>query len=331
MTRHAIETHAPAAYTPALLLKAFRMMQTIRRFEEKAAEFFLANKVPGMIHVSIGQEACAAGVVLALRPDDYVISTHRCHGHAVAKGANLGAMMAEILGRATGSNMGRGGSMHISDPAIGLLGANGIVGGGLPLGPGVGYSIQARGTDQVCVVFFGEGAANEGAFHESLNLASLWQLPVVYVCENNLYAELSHQRLHMRTSDVATRAAAYGMQGVVVDGTDVLAVLDATAAAADKARAGEGPTLVECKTYRWQGHFVGDPQTYRTKEEVQAWMAKDPVRALREFLVDHGIATAGDVDRITAEVDAEVDDAGRFALDSPLPESHTVLQHVYRG
>jgi pyruvate dehydrogenase E1 component alpha subunit len=304
-------------------------MLLIRAFEEKAEELYGLGRVHGTMHLSIGQEAVAVGVCEALRPDDYILSTHRGHGHCLAKGADVRRMMAEFLGKETGYCRGRGGSMHIADVEGGNLGANGIVGGGLPIATGVGLSIQVRGSGQVCVAFFGDGAANEGAFHESVNLASIWDLPVVFVCENNQYAMSMPVRQSMRVERVSDRACAYGIPGRTVDGMDVLAVFEAASEAVERARAGGGPTLLECVTYRYRGHSKSDRQRYRTREEVARWRAQDPIERLRRLLEEQGLVQPGEFDALAAAARDQVEEAVRFAEASPEPDPSTLLEDVY--
>ena len=306
-----------------------RTMLLIRAFEERAEALYGLGRVHGTMHLSIGQEAVAAGVCAALRPDDYILSTHRGHGHCLAKGADVRRVMAEFLGKETGYCRGRGGSMHIADVGSGNLGANGIVAGGLPISTGVGLSIQLRKSSQVCVAFFGDGAAHEGAFHESLNLAAIWRLPVVYVCENNQYAMSMPVRKAMAVPTVAARAAAYGMPGVTADGMDALAVHAAAEEAVARARAGEGPTLLECLTYRFRGHSRSDRQRYRSREEVEAWRQRDPIPRLVRRMVDEGLLTEQDAAGLEAEARAAVEEAVRFAEASPEPDPATLLDGVY--
>jgi len=313
----------------ARLVGMLRTMLLIRAFEEKADELFALGRIHGTMHLSLGQEAVAVGVCAALRPDDYILSTHRGHGHCLAKGAEPHLMMAEFLGKETGYCRGRGGSMHIADVRGGNLGANGIVAGGLPIATGVGLSIQMRRTGQVCVAFFGDGAANEGAFHESLNLAAIWTLPVVFVCENNQYAMSMPARRAMRVERVSDRAAAYGMPGLTVDGMDVLAVHEAAASAVERARAGGGPTLLECVTYRYKGHSKSDRQRYRGRDEVEAWRARDPIARLRARLADAGALDEAEADRLAAEAAAVIEDALRFAEAQPEPDPAALLEDVY--
>ena len=249
------------------LLELFRTMVTIRQFETMAGEYFAAGEIPGFIHLSIGQEASSVGVCSSLRPDDYVATTHRGHGHMIAKGADLKKMTAELFGKESGYCKGKGGSMHIADFSIGILGANGVVAGGLPITAGAGFSIKMRKTDQVAVCFFGDGASNRGPVHEVMNMASAWKLPIIFVVENNQWASTTPQTACGSVEDLSIRAAGYNMPGVKVDGNDVLAVKKATEQAVERARKGEGPTFIENKTYRIRGHFEGDPQKYRTVDE----------------------------------------------------------------
>lgn len=304
-------------------------MLLIRAFEEKAEELYGLGRVHGTMHLSIGQEAVAVGVCEALRPEDYILSTHRGHGHCLAKGADVRRMMAEFLGKETGYCRGRGGSMHIADVEGGNLGANGIVAGGLPIATGVGLSIQMRRTQQVCVAFFGDGAANEGAFHESLNLASIWDLPVVFVCENNQYAMSMPVGKSMRVERVADRACAYGVPGRTVDGMDVLTVFEAAQEAVERARAGGGPTLLECVTYRYRGHSKSDRQRYRTREEVERWRTQDPIQRLRAHLEAQGLLDPDAYEALAAAARERVEDAVRFAEASPEPDPATLLEDVY--
>jgi len=307
----------------------YRKMLEIRLFEEKVFELYGQNLVPGTIHLYAGEEAVAAGVCSALRKDDYIISTHRGHGHCIAKGADLNRTMAEILGKETGYCKGKGGSMHIADFSIGMLGATAVVCAGLPIAVGAGLSAKLRKTDQVTVCFFGEGASNQGTFHESLNMASTWKLPVIFVCENNLYAMGTRQSRVMNIENVADRAAAYGIQGVATDGNDVLAVYKATSEAVEKARRGEGPTLIECKTYRHKGHSRVDPAKYRPKEEVQDWLRRDPIKNLKEYLAREYSLTDDELQSIEKEAATRIDEAVKFALESPYPQPEEALEDVY--
>jgi pyruvate dehydrogenase E1 component alpha subunit len=311
------------------LVEMYRMMVKIRLFEEKVFELYAQNLVPGTIHLYTGQEAVAVGVCSALRKDDYITSTHRGHGHCIAKGADVKRVMAEILGKKTGYCKGKGGSMHIADFSIGVLGATAVVGAGIPIAAGAGLSIKLRRKDQVVACFFGDGASNQGTFHEGINMAAIWQLPVIFVCENNLYAMGTRQSLAMRIENIADRAAAYGIPGVVVDGNDVLAVYEAALKAAERGRRGEGPTLIECKTYRHRGHSRVDPAKYRPKEEVEAWLAKDPIKRFREKLIQSNILTDIEIQQIDREVAAEIEEAVKYAMESPYPAPQEALEDVY--
>ncbi len=275
-------------------------MRRIRDFESTAARLFAEGKIPGFVHLYLGEEAIAPAVCECLRDDDFITSTHRGHGHIIAKGGDLNLMMAELFGRETGYCKGKGGSMHIADRDKGILGANGIVGAGHCISCGAGLSAKIRGTDQVCVCFFGDGSTNQGTFHESLNMASIWKLPIIFVCENNHYGISMSQDRHQAIKDVADRGAAYNIPGIAVDGNDPLAVYEAAAEAVARARAGKGPTLLECKTYRQHGHFEGDPATYKPKEEQAAWMEKDPLPRFAKFLEENGVLTAAEIAEISA-------------------------------
>jgi pyruvate dehydrogenase E1 component alpha subunit len=318
------------APTREALLSLYRVMMTIRRFEEVSCQLLVERKIPATLHASIGQEAVATGVCQALERRDLIVSNHRGHGHCIAKGVDVNAMMAELMGKATGTNGGRGGSMHIADPNLGILGANGIVGGGIPIAMGAGYACRVRESGQVVAGFFGDGAANQGGCHEAMNIASLWKLPVIFVCEHNGYAEMTPQRLHAPVPDLAIRAAGYGMPGVTVDGNDVLAVFAAAQEAAARARRGEGPTFLECKTYRVRGHFEGDPQRYKPADEQSRWKARDPVTSFRTRLTTSGIDMTV-LDAIDAEVERVIAAAVAFGEAAPLPDAAEVTSHVYAG
>jgi pyruvate dehydrogenase E1 component alpha subunit len=314
---------------PARQVELLRVMQRIRRFEERAEELYLGGELPGFIHLSIGQEACAAGACLALRRDDYITSTHRGHGHCIAKGASVDRMMAELYAKATGSCKGKGGSMHIADFSVGMLGANGVVGGGANLAVGAAIAARLRGSDQIALCFFGDGAANRGPLHEAMNLAAVWSLPVIFFCENNQYASTTSVKTVMKVEDVAARAAGYGMPGLVVDGNDVVAVYRIVREYAERARSGGGPALIEAKTYRMRGHFVGDPQLYRPAEEVQAQRANDPIERHERRLLAEQLLDADGLARIKAEVEDEIAAAVRFGRESPLPEPEAALEDLY--
>jgi acetoin:2,6-dichlorophenolindophenol oxidoreductase subunit alpha len=318
-----------ATIDSATLLGLHRTMLTIRLFEQRVAREFRTGQVPGFVHMYIGQEAVAAGVCANLDDDDYVTSTHRGHGHCIAKGCDLRGMMAEIYGREDGLCKGRGGSMHIADFSRGMLGANAIVGGGIALATGAGLASSVRGSGQVAVAFFGDGAANQGVLHESLNLAAIWKLPVLYVCENNGFAESTPAAYATSVPDVASRASAYGIPGVVADGADVRNVYAAARTAVERARAGEGPTLLEVKTYRFSGHFEGDPDRYRDDEDRRTTKGRDALAALREQLVSGGDATADELDARQAELEAAVADAVEFARASPFPDPSELDRYVY--
>ena len=311
------------------LADACRKMHLIRRFEEAAEDSYIKGKSYGTMHLSIGQEASAVGICAALSDRDYITSTHRGHGHCIAKGAEVKRMFAEFLGRETGYCRGRGGSMHIADPSKGNLGANGIVGGGLPIAVGAALAAKRLKTGAVAVSFFGDGANNEGAFHESLNIASVWKLPVVFVCENNLYGMSVSTARSTAVQDVAARAASYAMPGLIVDGNDFAAVAEAAFAAADRARAGEGPTLIESKTYRTRGHSRSDRNRYRTKEEIEAWRARDPIQRFETELIDLGLFTRAELDAVGAAAEREVTQGVAFAEASPAPSPENLLEHVY--
>ncbi len=313
----------------ALLLEMFEKMTRIRLFETAAQKFFADGKIPGFVHLYIGEEAVATGACAALKETDMITSTHRGHGHCVAKGGDLKLMMAEIFGKATGYCKGKGGSMHIADFSSGILGANGIVGGGGPLAIGAGISCQYRGNKGVCACFFGDGASNQGTTQEALNWASAWKLPVIFVNENNGYGISCSQSRSMAITDIADRAAGYNMPGVTVDGNDVLAVYEVMVEAVERARNGQGPTLIECKTYRWRGHFEGDPVAYRPEGELEDWLKKDPIPRFAQKLIEMGVATQTELDAITAKVDAAVNEAVKFAEESPSPTLDALVSDVY--
>ncbi|MFA9563467.1 MAG: thiamine pyrophosphate-dependent dehydrogenase E1 component subunit alpha [Acidimicrobiales bacterium] len=317
--------------SPETVMDLHARMVRIRFFEEAAGRLFEANKIPGFIHLYVGQEAVAAGVCVALRDDDQISSTHRGHGHLVAKGGDLNRMMAELMGKATGYCGGKGGSMHVCDLELNMLGANGIVGGGVPIAVGAGFANKYRGNDTVSVAFFGDGTTNIGAFHEAANMAAALALPVLFVCENNEYAEYTPRERTMAIKDVAERAAAYGMPGTIVDGMDAVAVYDATQRALQTIRAGEGPSFLECKTYRYYNHHgiqtLG--MKYRSDDEVEEWRQRDAIVALERMMVADGVATEGEIEAVRAAVQAEVDEAIAFAEASPLPDPAELLDNVY--
>lgn len=307
----------------------YRQMWLIRRFEQKAIQLFQEGHIRGSIHLSIGQEAVAVGVCSALRENDLVATTHRGHGHCLMKGVDPERMFAELLGRETGVCKGRGGSMHVADLSKGILGANGIVGAGLPIAVGGALAALYRGTGQVVVCFFGDGASNTGAFHESLNLSAVWRLPVVWVCENNMYGMTTPARDVTAVEDVALRAASYNMPGLVVDGNDVEAVFHAALEFVDRARQGKGPALLECKTYRWEGHFYGDPMVYRSKQEVEEWKEKDPVARLRAKLAAEMAFSDEEIAWIETQAAEVIEEAAAAALLAPYPSPEEVEKYVY--
>lgn len=310
-------------------LHLYREMLRIRQFEEKVRELAMANRLPGFFHLYVGEEAIAVGVCAELKKEDYITSTHRGHGHLLAKGGDMKRAMAELYAKETGYNKARGGSMHIAAPEVGMLGANGIVGAGIPIATGAAFSSKYQKNGRVAVSFFGDGATGQGTFHEALNIGASFSLPVIYVCENNLYGVSTRQSKVRKLADLAERAKAYDMPGVIVDGNDVEAVRRAAKEAVDRARNGGGPTLLECKTYRKYTHFVGEPDTYRPKEEVEAWLAKDPILRYRERLLADGDASLEELGRILEEVDAEVAEAVRYAQESPKARPETVFDDVY--
>lgn len=317
-------------FSRELVVRLYRDMSRQRSFELKLQETYRSGVMPGFIHLYIGEEAVAAGVCAHLSKDDYVTSTHRGHGHAVAKGISLGEVFAEIWGHPNGCNGGRGGSMHIYEPSVGFLGTNGIVGAGIPIASGAGLASQVLGNGRVTACFFGDGAVNNCAFHEGVNLAAAWDLPVVFVCENNLYATETPLQKVTRNTEIATRGAAYGIPGVAVDGNDVLAIYQAAGEAFDRARSGQGPTLIECKTYRVVGHFEGDPGIgYRTREEIAEWRGRDPIQLLRNSALSDGLVSVAELTDIERDVEREVQDAYEYARNSPEPDPQTVSQHVY--
>jgi len=306
-----------------------RQMYTIRAFEEKAEQLYTMGKVHGTMHLSIGMEASAVGAIAALRPDDLILSTHRGHGHCIAKGADLNLMVAEFMGKANGYCRGRGGSMHIADVAGGNLGANGVVGGGIASAMGVGLGLKMQKREQIILCFFGDGAANLGPFHESMNMTAIWKLPVVYVCENNQYAMSCSVRRAFAIEHISDRAAAYGMPGETVDGNDLMAVYEAVSRAVKRARAGDGPSLVENVTYRWRGHSKSDVNRYRTKEEIEAWKQKCPIKRFRVRLIEEGVLTEEEAEQVQQEACAAIDAAVTFAEASPEPALETIEEGVY--
>lgn len=317
--------------TSEILNDLYECMVRIRLFEENAGKLQENGKIPGALHMYVGEEAIAAGVMAHLSDQDQITSTHRGHGHLVAKGGEMDKMYAELFGKATGYNKGKGGSMHISNLEVGMLGANGIVGAGPPIAVGAAFTNKFRKTDNVAIAFFGDGASNEGAFHEAANLAAVLKLPVIFVCENNGYGEFTPQAQHQVITDVADRAAGYGMPGVVVDGMEVIAVYEAAGEAIDRARKGEGPTLLECKTYRFYDHsgVRGMGFAYRTEEEVERWKKRDPLDLFKQHLLDQELLTEADATALADSIQQEVEAAIEFAENSPDPDLSTLLEDVY--
>jgi pyruvate dehydrogenase E1 component alpha subunit len=318
-----------AEYSKEQLLWMYKRMRLIREFEDRVSGLFAQGKVPGFVHLYAGEEAIGVGVCSQLNDDDYITSTHRGHGHCIAKGVDVKEMMAELYGKVPGSCKGKGGSMHIADVDKGMLGANGIVGAGGPLACGSALMAQVKGTGQVTVCFFGDGAAEQGTMHESMNLASIWDLPVVFVCENNGYAQTTPAHYHCAAEDIADRATAYDMPGFSVDGTDIFAVAEAAAEAIARARRGEGPTLVECKAFRYYGHFEGDNLSYFTEEERARNRARDPIDKFRERVLERGLLSEEDLAEIDAWAKESIDDAIEFAEEAPYPDPEECFTDVY--
>ncbi|TPE70398.1 pyruvate dehydrogenase (acetyl-transferring) E1 component subunit alpha [Halalkalibacterium halodurans] len=315
--------------TEKKLVDLFKQMWLIRYFEEKVDEFFAKGMIHGTTHLAVGQEASAVGSIAVLEERDKLTSTHRGHGHCIAKGADVNRMMAELFGRETGYCKGKGGSMHIADVERGNLGANGIVGGGFSIATGAALTSKMKKEGYVVLCFFGDGASNEGSFHEAVNLASIWKLPVVFICENNQYGMSGSVKEMINIEHIADRAAGYGIPGMVVDGNDVFAVMNVVGRAVDRARRGEGPTIVEAKTYRWKGHSKSDAKKYRTREEEKEWREKDPIARLRATLVAEGIVTEEEADSIQKEAKQKIEDSVQFAKNSPEPEIESLLEDVY--
>ena len=317
-------------YSHEQLKQALHKMHLIRQFEEGAEESYMRGLIHGTMHLSIGQEASAMGICMPLTDDDQITSTHRGHGHCIAKGADVSRMFAEFFGKTTGYCRGRGGSMHIADVSTGNLGANGIVGGGIPIAVGAALTAKKLKTDRVIISFFGDGANNEGAFHEALNMASIWKLPVIFVCENNGYGMSTSAKRATAVPNIADRASAYAMPGVIVDGNSLSDVAEASDAAVRRARAGEGPTLIETKTYRWRGHSKSDRNRYRTKEEIDDWMSnRDPIARYEAELREFGVIDDAGIEAIREDVRKEIAAAIEFAKESPMPEVANLERYVY--
>ena len=319
------------ALSAAEARRVLYLLSLARIFEERVLKLVSDGSIRGTTHPYVGQEAVAVGACMALQPDDLVISTHRGHGHLLAKGGDPNRLMAELFGKASGYGGGKGGTQHMADFAIGHLGSNGITGGGIPIGTGAALSAQMRRTGQVVAVFFGDGATNQGTFHESLNLASVWRLPAVYVCENNLYAMSTPLNEVCAIEHIAERASAYGIPGVQVDGMDVVAVAGAMRSAVDRARSGRGPSLVECKTYRFLGHSKSDQRVYRSKDEEAAWRDRDPILRLRNMMLEQGLASAAELEAIASDAVAAVDEAVSFAQRSPFPNLDALTAGLFVG
>jgi len=325
-------SHDFADLSKSRLTEIYSRMFRIRKFEEKTAELFSQGLIPGLVHLYIGEEAVAVGVCSNLTQHDYVVSTHRGHGHCIAKGGDVRKMMAELLGRSTGYCKGRGGSMHIIAPEIGVMGCSGIVGAGIPIAAGLGLASNVKKADTIVACFFGDGASNTGTFHEGLNLAAAWKLPVVFVCENNLYAISVPMKKSTPIENVADRAVAYGIPGIIVNGMDVIAVYEAFREAAERAKAGKGPTLIECKTYRFRGHFEGDPKgggIYRSEEEMTEWRSKCPIFAFKAKLIESKTFTEKEAQEIEQKIVKEIEEATEFAKDSPYPSASEVKHNVF--
>ena len=314
-----------------VLLDIHKRMLSIRLFETEAGKLMEAGKIPGALHLYVGQEAVAAGIMVHLSNDDWITSTHRGHGHLIAKGGEFGRMFAELYGKATGYCKGKGGSMHISNMELGMLGANGIVGAGPPIAVGAAFAVKQRKVGRCAVTFFGDGASNEGSLHEAANMAALYKLPLLFVCENNGYGEYTAQANHQAVIDVADRAAGYGMPGVVVDGMDAMAVYEAADAAIERAASGEGPTLLECKTYRFFDHvgIRGMGLSYRTDEELAEWQKRDPIHLYEAKLEELGVLTKAQAEAVSEEIMSEIQSGIEFAEESPMPDPATLLEDVY--
>ncbi|MFC2024239.1 thiamine pyrophosphate-dependent dehydrogenase E1 component subunit alpha [Chloroflexota bacterium] len=315
--------------TKELLTDMYRVMVRIRTFEERVKVEYEAGRIPGFVHLYVGQEAVAAGSCATLLPQDYITSTHRGHGHLIARGGRTDLMMAELFGKKSGYCKGKGGSLHISDIKLGMLGANGIVAAGITIAVGAGLATQIKGTEQVAISFFGDGATNNARFHEGLNMAAVWNLPVVFVLENNLYGNATALSHVCKLTNLADRACAYGIPSKITDGNDVLAVYESVLEAVTRARSGEGPTLIECKTYRHYGHYLGDNLAYRTVEEVEEWKKRDPIIRFKKHLLSIGYLSEEDAHIVEHKMDEEIEKAIKFAVDSPLPEPQEVLTDVY--
>lgn len=316
-------------YSKNFLLSLYEMMQKIRKFEQAAEQLFLEGKLPGFIHLYIGEEAIATGIMAALNDDDYITSTHRGHGHMIAKGGDINLMMAELYGKKTGYCKGKGGSMHIADFSIGVLGANGVVGGGLPIAVGAGLGIKMKETSQVVVAFFGDGASNTGAFHESLNFASIFKLPVIFINENNQYASTAKKQEMTAIENISDRATSYSMPGITIDGNDVLSVYETAKVAIERARTQKGPSLIEAKTYRLKGHFVGDPTKYREQTEVDRFWEKEPIKIFETQLRNLKVLNQEEIDKIDKKLEIQIKEAINFSENSPEPFPEDALTDLF--
>ena len=312
-----------------VLLEMYETMVRIRKFEDRVYYLFLEGSMPGTIHLYIGQEAVAAGACANLTREDVITSTHRPHGHAIAKGVSIRSLMAELFAKQTGCCKGKGGSMHVGDISVGAIPAIAIVAGGIPVATGCALAFKMKKKKQVAVSFFGDGASNEGVFHEAVNMGAIWNLPVIYVCENNLYGASTHVSKVMKISNIAERAAAYGIPGEVVEGNDMQAVYQTVRKAVEQARSGEGPTLVECKTYRRAGHSRRDANAYRDKEEEKRWLARDPLVIAKNYLLKQKIWSEEEDKALSARIDAEIEDAVEYAKNSPLPKTEDMFKNVW--
>ena len=317
------------AYSKDFLLNLYKTMVRIRNFEIMAEKLFLEGELPGFIHLYIGEEAIATGVIANLRKDDFITSTHRGHGHMIAKGADINRMMAELYGRTTGYCKGKGGSMHIADFSIGVLGANGVVGGGLPIAVGAGLGVKMKKTDQVAVAFFGDGASNTGAFHESLNFASVYKLPIIFVVENNKFASTVRTKDTTSVENISDRAVGYGIPGISIDGNDVVTVYETAKEIIKRAREGGGPSLLEVKTYRIKGHFVGDPELYRDKKEVEEFWLNEPIKEFEKKLVELKMLNEIEKKKIWEDSEKEIKEAVKFAKESPMPSGEDALTDLF--
>jgi pyruvate dehydrogenase E1 component alpha subunit len=317
------------AYSKDFLLNLYKTIVRIRNFELMAEKLFLEGELPGFIHLYIGEESIATGVIANLRKDDFITSTHRGHGHMIAKGADINRMMAELYGRTTGYCKGKGGSMHIANFSIGVLGANGVVGGGLPIAVGAGLGIKMKKTDQVVVAFFGDGASNTGAFHESLNFASVYKLPVIFVVENNKFASTVRTKDTTSVENISDRAVSYGIPGITIDGNDVITVYETAKEIIKRAREGGGPSLLEVKTYRIKGHFVGDPELYRNKKEVEEFWLNEPIKKFEKKLVELKMLNETEKNKIWEDNKKEIKEAVKFAKESPIPNGEDALTDLF--